>query len=179
MIGRWLRAPALHMLALGVLLSAAVELRDSVLPAAKPRLEVASYRLQQARVELIERYSREPTDGEWEQIRQVLINEELLLEYALSLRLWEDSAVKARLALIAEFVDANPSAANREELVRSAMELGLHGSDLTVHFNVQDTGIFCNDTEVSLTGETGPGEVFISTDTIDATQCVTGGCHTY
>lgn len=130
MIGRWLRAPALHMLALGVLLFAAVELRDSVLPAGKPRLEVASYRLQQARVELVERYSREPTDGEWEQIRQVLINEEVLLEYALSLRLWEDSAVKARLALIAEFVDTNPSADNREELIRSAMELGLHGSDL-------------------------------------------------
>ena len=130
MIGRWLQSPALHMLALGALLSAAVGLRDSVLPAAKPRLEVASYRLQQARVELIERNAREPTDDEWEQVRQILIDDELLFQYALSLRLWEDSAVKARLALIAEFVDADPSASTRDELVRSAMELGLHDSDL-------------------------------------------------
>jgi hypothetical protein len=48
-----------------------------------------------------------------------------------------------------------------------------------VRFDMQDTGIFCNDVEVSLTGETDLGEVIIGTDVIDATQCVTGGCHPY
>jgi hypothetical protein len=54
---------------------------------------------------------------------------------------------------------------------------GEHGTDMLVKFRVQDSGIFCNDTEVVLTGETFAGEVFGVTDDIDATNCEEGGCH--
>ena len=56
---------------------------------------------------------------------------------------------------------------------------GLHGDDLTVRFNVEESGIFCNATEVSVVGQTTGGEAFSGTDMIDATQCETGGCHAY
>jgi hypothetical protein len=56
---------------------------------------------------------------------------------------------------------------------------GLHGDDTLAHFRVQESGIFCNDTEVLLTGETYTGELFAGVDTIDATECESGGCHPY
>jgi hypothetical protein len=56
---------------------------------------------------------------------------------------------------------------------------GLHGDDTVARFNVAETGILCNDTEVTLTGATYAGEPIAGTDTIDATQCETGGCHEY
>ena len=56
---------------------------------------------------------------------------------------------------------------------------GLFGDDTVARFNVAETGILCNDTEVTLSGETYAGEPITGTDTIDATQCETGGCHTY
>jgi hypothetical protein len=42
-----------------------------------------------------------------------------------------------------------------------------------------ESGIACNDTDVSLSGETYSGEHFIAEDMIDATQCDEGGCHAY
>ena len=56
---------------------------------------------------------------------------------------------------------------------------GLHGDDTTLKFWTGDTGIFCNDTEVTLSGETYAGEAFSGTDTIDASDCVDVGCHPY
>ena len=56
---------------------------------------------------------------------------------------------------------------------------GLHGDDTTLAFWTEETGIFCNDTEVSLTGETYAGDPIQGSDTIDASDCVSGGCHTY
>jgi probable HAF family extracellular repeat protein len=56
---------------------------------------------------------------------------------------------------------------------------GLHGDDTTLKFWMEDSGIFCNDTEVTMSGETYAGDSFTGTDTIDATDCVTGGCHPY
>lgn len=49
--------------------------------------------------------------------------------------------------------------------------------DLLLAFDTMDTGIFCNDTEVSLTGQTAAGEAFIGTDTITTVDCTDGGCH--
>ncbi|MGI9290222.1 MAG: hypothetical protein ACR2QG_02975 [Gammaproteobacteria bacterium] len=46
-------------------------------------------------------------------------------------------------------------------------------------FKMQDTGILCNDTHVTLTGETFSGRRFQATDRIDATECEDGGCHAY
>ena len=55
----------------------------------------------------------------------------------------------------------------------------LHGDDTVARFQVAESGIQCNDTEVGLTGETYAGELFTGSDTIDATQCEEGGCHAY
>ena len=56
---------------------------------------------------------------------------------------------------------------------------GEHGLDTMVNFQVAESGIACNDTDVSLSGETYSGEHFIAEDAIDATQCDEGGCHAY
>jgi hypothetical protein len=56
---------------------------------------------------------------------------------------------------------------------------GAFDVDLQAKFAMQNTGILCNDTEVSLTGETYSGVSFSGTDLLDATQCETGGCHAY
>jgi hypothetical protein len=53
------------------------------------------------------------------------------------------------------------------------------GDDMIAKFNVQEAGIFCDDTEVTLSGSTYAGEPFISTDNIDTSNCVSGGCHPY
>ena len=56
---------------------------------------------------------------------------------------------------------------------------GQYGADTTARFQVFQSGIACNDTDVSLSGETYGGEQFIAEDAIDATQCAEGGCHVY
>ena len=43
--------------------------------------------------------------------------------------------------------------------------------DLLLHFNTQDTGIQCGDTEATLTGELSSGEPIIGTDTINTVPC--------
>jgi len=56
---------------------------------------------------------------------------------------------------------------------------GASGYDVLGKFKVQEAGIFCNDTEVSLAGESLAGEPFAGIDSIDATACESGGCHAY
>ncbi|MGI9309777.1 MAG: hypothetical protein ACR2P6_10980 [Gammaproteobacteria bacterium] len=56
---------------------------------------------------------------------------------------------------------------------------GQHGDDTTLDFRVADTGILCNDAAVALTGETYSGNLIEGTDSIDATECESGGCHPY
>jgi hypothetical protein len=56
---------------------------------------------------------------------------------------------------------------------------GQFGDDTIAKFKVQESGIFCADTEVTLTGETYAGEQFTGTGSIDASECKTGGCHAY
>jgi hypothetical protein len=53
------------------------------------------------------------------------------------------------------------------------------GMDAQTKYDVPGSGIVCNDTEVSLSGETLTGEAFSGTDTIDASECAEGGCHAY
>ena len=72
-----------------------------------------------------------------------------------------------------------PAAAPTPEPVVISNVDGLHGDDTTARFPVQQTGILCNDTEVTLSGETYAGQLITGTDTIDATQCESGGCHAY
>lgn len=43
--------------------------------------------------------------------------------------------------------------------------------DMVFHFNNQDTGIQCGDTEATLTGETFGGQAFVGTDAIKVVKC--------
>lgn len=56
---------------------------------------------------------------------------------------------------------------------------GQFGDDTRVRFKVPQTGILCNDPDVSLSGETYAGEAITGFDLIDATDCEAGGCHVY
>jgi probable HAF family extracellular repeat protein len=50
-------------------------------------------------------------------------------------------------------------------------------ADLSVGFRVEDSGIACGDTEISISGETYSGELFTGSDSINTTDCTTGNCH--
>ena len=56
---------------------------------------------------------------------------------------------------------------------------GQYGDDTTVKFEVPESGIVCNATEVRLLGETYAGDAFGGFDSIDASNCASGGCHAY
>ena len=56
---------------------------------------------------------------------------------------------------------------------------GEFGDDMVAKFNVQETGIFCDDTDVTLSGSTYAGDPFLGMDNIDASDCESGGCHPY
>jgi len=50
--------------------------------------------------------------------------------------------------------------------------------DMILAFGIQDTGVSCDDTELSLTGITYPdNDSFSGTDSITTTDCETSGCH--
>jgi hypothetical protein len=49
--------------------------------------------------------------------------------------------------------------------------------DMGVLFATQDTGIVCDDTDVSVYGESYTGETFTGIDQIATIECDTGGCH--
>jgi hypothetical protein len=68
---------------------------------------------------------------------------------------------------------------NVAELVGVENVDGLHGPDMVTKFAVQSSAIFCDDTEVSITGYTNNGDYISGVGVIDATQCETGGCHPY
>jgi len=68
---------------------------------------------------------------------------------------------------------------NVAELVGVANVDGLYGPDLVAQFPVQESAIFCNDTEITITGYTDTGDYITGAGVIDATQCETGGCHPY
>lgn len=131
---KWFPAPALHMLALGAGLLGLVELRGGVFAADKPRVEIPVHRIDQMVSEFRTDTGRGPTREEWDQMLDLLVDDEVLFQYALALGLHENSAAQARLAQIAEFVEANPHGheTSPAEMAGAAMELGLHEGDLVV-----------------------------------------------
>lgn len=133
---KWLKAPALHMLALGALLFGVIELRGgALLPhflPKKQRIEIPAHRLEQMAREFVADTGRKPTRSEWEQMIDMQVDDEVLFQYALALGMHENSAAQARLAQIAEFVEANPHQATPAGKATAAMELGLHEGDLVV-----------------------------------------------
>jgi hypothetical protein len=50
-------------------------------------------------------------------------------------------------------------------------------SEAVFAFRTQDTGIFCGDTEATLTGSTYSGELFSGTDSITTIDCPDLGSH--
>jgi parvulin-like peptidyl-prolyl isomerase len=129
---RWLKAPALHMLALGALLFGLIELRGGALLPQKRRIEIPAHRLEQMVRDFRADTGRGPTRSEWEQMVDMQVDDEVLFQYALALGMHENSAAQARLAQIAEFIEANPHEATPAGKATAAMDLGLHEGDLVV-----------------------------------------------
>ena len=129
----WLKAPALHMLALGALLFGLTSaLRGGALLPQKKRIEIPAHRLEQMAQEFVADTGRRPTPHEWEQMIDMQVDDEVLFQYAIALGMNENSAAQARLAQIADFVEANPHETTQAGKARAAMDLGLHEGDLVV-----------------------------------------------
>jgi parvulin-like peptidyl-prolyl isomerase len=129
---RWLKAPALHMLALGALLFSIADLGGGALLPRKQRIEIPAHRLEAMLKDFVADTGRGPTRREWEQMIDMQVDDEVLYQYALALGMHENSAAQARLAQISDFVEANPHEATQAGKARAAMDLGLHEGDLVV-----------------------------------------------
>jgi parvulin-like peptidyl-prolyl isomerase len=129
---QWLKAPAVHMLALGALLFLVTELRGGALLPHKKRIEIPAHRLEQMAKEFVSDTGRRPTPREWKQMIDMQVDDEILFQYALALGMQENSAASARLAQIADFVEANPHESTQAGKAKAAMDLGLHEGDLVV-----------------------------------------------
>lgn len=129
---KWLKAPALHMLALGALLFGLTELRGGALLPRKKRIEIPAHRLEQMAQEFVADTGRRPTPREWGQMIDMQVDDEVLFQYAIALGMHENSAAQTRLAQIADFVEANPHEATQARKAAAAMDLGLHEGDLVV-----------------------------------------------
>jgi parvulin-like peptidyl-prolyl isomerase len=120
------------MLALGALLFGIADLGGGVLLPRKQRIEIPAHRLEAMLKDFVADTGRGPTRREWEQMIDMQVDDEVLYQYALALGMHENSAAQARLAQIADFVEANPHEATQAGRARAAMELGLHEGDLVV-----------------------------------------------
>ncbi|HET9767535.1 MAG TPA: peptidyl-prolyl cis-trans isomerase [Thermoanaerobaculia bacterium] len=129
-VPRWLKAPALHMAALGALLFGIAELRSGAVGAPKKRVEIPAHRLEAMLKDFVADTGRPPTRREWDQMVDMQVDDEVLFQYAIALGMRENSAVQARLAQIAEFVEANPRESTQAGKARAAVELGLDEGDL-------------------------------------------------
>ena len=129
---RWFKSPALHMLALGSLLLGLTELMGGGLLRHQKRIEIPAHRLEAMLKDFVADTGRHPTRSEWEQMIDMQVDDEVLYQYALALGMQENSAAQARLAQIADFVEANPHEATQAGKARAAMDLGLHEGDLVV-----------------------------------------------
>lgn len=129
---RWLKSPALHMLALGALVFGIVEVRGGVVSARKRRVEIPAHRLEAMLKDFVADTGRQPTRQEWGDMIDMQVDDEVLFQYALALGMQENSAAQARLAQIADFVEANPHESTQAGKAKAAMDLGLGEGDLVV-----------------------------------------------
>lgn len=128
------------MLALGGLLFGVMKLPGGALFHRKPRIEIAAHRVDQMTRDFVDQNGRTPTGDEWQQILDAQIDDEVLFHYALALGMQDNSAAKARLAQIAEFVEANPhESTSPDQGAQIAMKLGLHEGDLVVRRILTDS----------------------------------------
>lgn len=127
-----LKSPAVHMAVLGALLFGLTGLAGGGLLPHKKRIEIPAHRLEAMYKDFVADTGRRPTPGEWEQMVDMQVDDEVLYQYALALGMQENSAVQTRLAQIADFVEANPHETTQAGKARAAMDLGLHEGDLVV-----------------------------------------------
>jgi hypothetical protein len=131
------------MAALGVLLFVVAVLRGGLLAEDRPRIEIPAHRLALVRQTFVQDNGRAPTAEEWARFVDAVVDQEVLYQYALRLKMHEQPAAQRRLAQIAAFVDANPHDADRDgvrtlpgrsdpEMAARAVKLGLHHGDLVV-----------------------------------------------
>lgn len=121
------------MLVLGGALYGFGLVRGGLGPDERPRIVVPPHRLELMFEGFVADNYRPPTPEERERLIEDLIDEEVLYQYALVLGMHEHPAAQRRLALIAEFVEAQPhEAPSQAERAAAAMELGLHHGDLVV-----------------------------------------------
>lgn len=129
---RWLKAPALHMAALGAVLFGITHVAGGALVPHKKRVEIPAHRLEAMYRDFKASVGRQPTRAEWDQMVDMQVDDEVLYQYAIANGMRENSAVQRRLAQIAEFVDANPHESTQAGKARAAVELGLDEGDLIV-----------------------------------------------
>lgn len=130
LIGRLLRAPALHFAVLGTLLFVLVSPPGSVAP---PRLVIPASRIETALQEFQGISDHPLTEEERRAVVRAVVEQEVLYAYAQRLGMGKDPAVERRLAQIATFVADNPhEARTTEERADEAAMLGLGEGDLVV-----------------------------------------------
>ena len=126
------RSPALHMVVLGAAMFAWIEVWGEG-ATGKPRIEIPASRVEQVQTDYLQRAGRPPSGEEWQALRGHLIDEEILVRYAISLGMHADPAARTRLAQLARFVgESVDGAAPEQELVQRAIDLGFHQRDLIV-----------------------------------------------
>ncbi|HEV8242108.1 MAG TPA: peptidylprolyl isomerase [Thermoanaerobaculia bacterium] len=129
------KAPALQMAALGALLFGVTHLASGTFWTSRPhkkRVEIPAHRLEAMLGDFRADVGRNPTRREWDQMVDMQVDDEVLYQYALALGMQENSAAQARLAQIADFVEANPHESTQAGKAREAMELGIGEGDLVV-----------------------------------------------
>jgi len=128
-----LRAPALHMIVIGVLLFGGTLLWRGAPSRERPRIVIPTQRLEVVRQAFLVENRRQPTAEEAAALLDHLVDEEVLYQYALKLGMHEQPVAKRRLAQIASFVEANPhDPRSDDERAAEAVNLGLHHGDLVV-----------------------------------------------
>ncbi len=130
---RWLRAPALHMAAIGALLFAGAVAGKGFPSGTRLRIVIPAQRVEAARQAFLYEQRRAPNADEMAALVDYLVDQEVLYQYALRLGLHEQPVTQRRLAQIAAFVDANPHESRPDrERAAEAVELGLHHGDVVV-----------------------------------------------
>lgn len=130
-IGRLLRAPALHYAVIGGIMFAV--LAWPVPPSEPVRLVVPASRIEAAFLDYQALNDRPLTLDERHTVVQYVVDQEILYAYAQRLGLSKEPVVERRLALIGGFVAENPhEAKSTEERANEAVLLGLGDDDMVV-----------------------------------------------
>jgi len=131
---RIISSPALHFFVIGGLIFAAVLFSQGALSKRdRSKIVIPKYNVELAVADFKNNLGRPPTDAEYQNILETIINQEVLYRYALDLGLHKQPVVEERLSKIARFVEENPhEPKSKAQRALEAMDLGLHEGDLVV-----------------------------------------------